>query len=133
MDDAISSLDEDKFVSPAVYRGASPNSDEGEPRRLVAKPRPSPYKKDPNGYRWLRGTVSRDPKSKVWRLRYSDDANDGDPYGGSLALVDDEALDTLIDNDVIVVEGTIDQSVPDRYGKPSYRVERMDRLKPKEN
>ncbi|HEY2250240.1 MAG TPA: hypothetical protein VGH74_04230, partial [Planctomycetaceae bacterium] len=59
-DEPLSSLDDEKFVSPALYRMAAASSGEGEPRRLTAKPRPSPYKKDPQGYRWLRGTVARD-------------------------------------------------------------------------
>ena len=132
-DEPLSALDDEKFVSPALYRAAAANSGDGEPRRLTARSRPSPYKKDPDGYRWLRGTVARDAKTKVWRITYSDNPNDGDPYGGNLALVDDECLDTLIDKDVIYVAGTIDDSVPDRFGKPSYRIQRMDRLKPKED
>ena len=103
-----------------------------EPRRLTAKPRPSPYKKDPDGYAWLRGVVARDPKTQLWRITYSRNGVDGDPYGGSLTLVDDESLDTLIDDDVVIVEGTIDESVRDRFGKPSYRVLRMERLVPKD-
>jgi len=132
-DEPLSSVDDEKFVSPALYRTAGANSADGEPRRLTAKPRPSPYKKDADGYRWLRGTVARDPKTKAWRITYSDNPNDTDAYGGNLALVYDECLDTLIDQDVVVVTGTIDESVPDRFGKPSYRIQRMDRLKPKED
>jgi hypothetical protein len=45
--------------------------------------------------------------------------------------VDDEVLDTLMDDDVIYVEGTIDRSAPDRYGKPSYRVAKMIPLQPR--
>jgi hypothetical protein len=132
-DESLTSLDDDKFVSPTPYRTASATSDDMEPRRLSARSRPSPYKKDPNGYAWLRGVVVRDPKTRTWRITYSRNGVDGDPYGGSLTLVDDESLDTLIDDDVVIVEGTVDESVPDRFGKPSYRVLRMERLVPKEN
>jgi hypothetical protein len=132
-DVSLSSIDDDKFVSPTPYRTASASSDDVEPRRLTARPRPSPYKKDPDGYRWLRGVVARDPKTKAWRITYSRNGVDSDPYGGSLTLVDDEALDTLIDDDVVIVEGTVDESVPDRFGKPSYRVQSMERLVPKES
>jgi hypothetical protein len=132
-DVSLSSIDDDKFVSPTPYRTAAASSDDIEPRRLAAKPRPSPYKKDPDGYRWLRGTVVRDPKSKTWRITYSRNGVDGDPYGGSLTLVDDEILDTLIDDDVIVVDGAVDESVRDRFGKPCYRVQKMEPLVPKEN
>ena len=130
-DEPVSSLDDERFVSPAQFRTATENSDDVEPRRLSARPRPSPFKKDPDGYSWLRGVVARDAKSKAWRITYSRNAVDGDPYGGSLTLVDDESLDTLIDDDVVIVEGTVDESVPDRFGKPSYRVLRMERLVPR--
>ena len=132
-DDSLSSLDDEKFVSPALFRTAAASSQDMEPRRLSAKSRPSPYKKDPDGYAWLRGVVARDPKTKSWRVTYSRNGVDGDPYGGSLTLVDDESLDTLIDDDVVIVEGAVDESVPDRFGKPSYRVLRMERLVPREN
>ena len=132
-DESLSSRDDEKFVSPAVYRSGAAGSDDGEPRRLAAKPRPSPYKKDPNGYSWLRGVVARDPKTKSWRIIYSRNAVDGDPYGGSLTLIDDESLDVLIDDDVIFVAGSIDESIRDRFGKPCYRVQKMEPLVPKEN
>jgi hypothetical protein len=132
-DESLSSLDDEKFVSPTQYRTTAAGVEDMEPRRLSAKPRPTPYKKDPDGYAWLRGVVARDPKTKAWRITYSRNGIDGDPYGGSLTLVDDEALDTLIDEDVIFVEGAVDESVPDRFGKPSYRVLRMERLVPKES
>jgi hypothetical protein len=132
-DDTLSSLDDEKFVSPAMFRTPAATADEGEPRRLAARPRPSPYKKDPDGYAWLRGVVARDPKTKSWRITYSRNAVDGDPYGGSLTLVDDERLDVLIDDDVVIVEGVVDESVRDRFGKPSYRVLRMEPLVPREN
>ena len=38
---------------------------------------------------------------------------------------DDELLDTLMDDDVVLVEGSIDRSALDRYGKPSYRIAKM--------
>lgn len=132
-DDSLSSLDDERFVSPTQFRTAAASSEDLEPRRLSAKPRPSPYKKDPDGYAWLRGVVARDPKTKSWRMTYSRNGVDGDPYGGSLTLVDDESLDTLIDDDVVFVAGAVDESVPDRFGKPSYRVLRMERLVPRDN
>jgi hypothetical protein len=132
-DDSLASIDDERFVSPTQYQTTSANPNHREPRRLSAKPRPSPYKRDPDGYAWLRGVVARDPKTNAWRITYSRNGIDGDPYGGSLTLVDDPALDTLIDDDVILVVGAIDESVPDRFGKPCYRVQKMERLVPKEN
>ncbi len=131
LDDGVSSVDGEKFVSPVEYRGAATAADQREPRRLAAKSAPSPYKKDPNGYSWLRGVVTRDPKTGSWRLTYSRDNLDDDPYEGNLTLADDEALDVLKDGDVILVEGTVDSSFPDRFNKPSYRVDRLTSLKPK--
>ncbi|HEY3968421.1 MAG TPA: hypothetical protein VGM05_27990 [Planctomycetaceae bacterium] len=132
LDDSLSSVDGEKFVNPVEYRGASTGSDQSEPRRLAAKSAPSPYKKDPNGYSWLRGVVMRDPKSGSWRLTYGRDNLDDDPYEGNLTLADDEALDVLNDGDVVFVAGQIDRSSLDRFGKPTYRVDQMKGpLKPK--
>ena len=131
LDDALSSVDSEKFVSPVEYRGDSKAAEQREPRRVAAKSGPSPYKKDPNGYAWLRGVVTRDTKSGAWRLTYSRDNLDDDPYEGNLMLADDEGLDVLKDGDVILVEGAVDRSLPDRFNRPSYRVDRMTSLKPK--
>jgi hypothetical protein len=129
---SLSSLDDEHYLSPTPYRAASATSDDPAVRRPLSKPRSSPYKKDPAGYKWLRGVVVRDPKSKSWRITYSRNPLDNDPYGGSLTLVDDESLDTLMDDDVVVVEGRIDPSAPDKNGKPSYRVTRATPVVPKD-
>lgn len=133
--DALSSLDDDSFAKPAPYRTASASVEDPEPRRLSAQSqsRPSPYKKDPEGYAWLRGVVVRDGKNGSWRITYSRDADDNDQYGGTLTLVDDDRFDTLIDDDIVIVKGRVDKSRPDRFGKPSYRVEELQRLVPKVN
>ena len=118
----LTSVDEDKFLSPTQYRSASASSDDPDTRRVASKRPLSPYKKDPNGYAWLRGVVARDAKTNSWRITYSRDPLDSDdPYGGSLTLVDSPLLDTLMDNDVVFVRGEVDRSVLDRYRKPSYR------------
>jgi hypothetical protein len=131
--DALSSLDDSSFSKPAPYRTVAASVEDPEPRRLSSKSRPSPYKKDPNGYAWLRGVVVRDAKNDSWRITYSRDADDNDLYGGTLTLVADDRFDTLIDDDVVIVEGKVDKSQPDRFGKPSYRVQRLERLVPKDN
>jgi hypothetical protein len=132
-DDAMSLLDDEKFVRPAPFRQTSASSDDGDRRRPAAKPRPSPYKYDAAGYTYLRGVVSQDPKTKSWRITYSRDPLDNDPYGGSLTLVESPLLDTLMDDDVVLVEGKVDRSVLDKYGKPSYRARTVLPLQPKEN
>src|SRR5262249_45820945 len=72
-DESVPSLAEESFASPPPYRPASATSDALGPRRSAAKPRPSPYLKDPKGYAWLRGVVARDPKTRTWRITYSRD------------------------------------------------------------
>jgi hypothetical protein len=131
--DSISSSDDNGFSKPAPYRTASATVEDQEPRRLPSQSRPSPYKKDPDGYSWLRGVVVKDAKNGSWRITYSRDADDNDQYGGTLTLVDDDRLDTLIDDDIVLVAGKVDKSLPDRFGKPSYRVEQLKRLIPKAN
>jgi hypothetical protein len=132
-DESLSSLDEEKFASPTPYRPASATSDDLGARRSAAKPRPSPYLKDPKGYAWLRGVVARDPKTRTWRITYSRDPLDDDPYGGTLTLVESNLLDTLMDDDVILVKGEVDPSARDRYGKPSYRATTVLPLQPKDD
>lgn len=131
--DAFSSIDDERFVSPVEYRSSAAANDARGSGRVEARSVPSPYKKDPNGYSWLRGVVARDPKSGAWQLTYSRDDGDDDPYGGTLTLLDDEALDILKDGDVILVEGGIDRSSPDRHNRPSYRVDRLTPLKPRDS
>jgi hypothetical protein len=128
---AFSMGDEEKFMSPTKYRAAS--ADDGDTGRVASRPRPSPYLKDPNGYKWLRGVVSRDARTNSWRITYSRDPLDDDPYGGSLTLVDSPLLDTLLDDDTVIIEGAVDRSALDRYKKPSYRATSIRRITPKMN
>jgi hypothetical protein len=81
----------------------------------------------------LRGVVTRDAKTDSWRVTYSRDPLDNDPYKGSLTLVNDRILDTLMEDDVVLVEGDVDRTVLDRYGKPSYRARRVSPLKLKDH
>jgi hypothetical protein len=132
-DESLSSLDDERFSSPTPYRPASATSDDLGARRSAAKPRPSPYLKDPKGFAWLRGVVARDPKTRTWRITYSRDPLDDDPYGGTLTLVDSDLLVTLMDDDVVLVKGEVDPSGRDRYGKPSYRATTVLPLQPKDD
>ena len=130
---ALSSVEDDQFLKPTPFRSASASSDDVDAPRPPAKFRKSPYKKDPDGYAWLRGVVVRDPESDAWRITYSRDPLDSDPYNGSITLVDDTLLDTLLDDDVVFIRGRIDRSVKDRYGKPSYRVTYVKPLQERED
>jgi hypothetical protein len=122
---------EERFLSPTKYRPAS--ADDADMGHVASRPRPSPYKKDPNGYKWLRGVVSRDAVTNSWRITYSRDPLDNDPYGGSLTLVDSPLLDKLMDDDVVYAKGDVDPSSRDRYNKPSYRATGIWPLIPKDN
>ncbi|MBS0265619.1 MAG: hypothetical protein JSS02_27045, partial [Planctomycetes bacterium] len=68
---SMAAIEDDGFVTPVEFRDAAPVTADREPRRLKQKSVPSPYKKDPDGYAWLRGVVTRDAKSGLWRLTYS--------------------------------------------------------------
>jgi hypothetical protein len=97
----------------------------------TAASRVSPYRKDRNGYGWLRGVVSFDETEQNWRLTYNPDPGTNDPYHGNLVLVGSDQLDNLLPDDVVLVEGTIDPTQKDRrFGKPSYRVRHLKRLEP---
>lgn len=82
---------------------------------------PSPYDYEPTGLRWLRGKVDYDRQDGAWHLIYDLTPDPGDPYGGSITLVPDERLEGLREDDVVLVEGSVDDSVVDRLGKPRYR------------
>lgn len=130
---SLSSIEDEQFMKPAPYREVAATTDDIEQPTAAPKFRHSPYKKDSKGYSWLRGIVSRGPENDVWRITYSRDPLDDDRYNGSLTLVDDTLLDTLEDGDVVFVRGKIDQTLPDRYGKPSYRVTEVTPLQEKLN
>lgn len=91
----------------------------------------SPYRKDRNGYSWLRGTVIFDDTEQQWRLTYNPEPTANDPYQGNFILLGSDVLDSLLPDDVVFVEGSIDPTHKDkRFGKPSYRVRQLKRLEP---
>jgi hypothetical protein len=93
--------------------------------------RVSPYRKDRNGYGWLRGIVTFDEAEQKWRLTYNPDPTANDPYQGNFVLLGSDVLDSLLPDDVVFVEGSIDPTHKDkRFGKPSYRVRQLKRLEP---
>lgn len=122
----------ESFTPPRVIESASAIDEGDEMPRVTKRLRPIPYKYDAKGYTWLRGTVSRDPSGEGWRLRYSQNPLDDDKFGGSFLLVVDEKIDELLEDDVVLVKGRIDRSVLDENGKPSYRVNSLEFLEPKQ-
>jgi hypothetical protein len=100
-------------------------------RPAPSRPIPNPYYFDKQGYALMQGKVMRDPQGGGWRLRYTENPTQ-DTYGGSLLLVGNEdEIDTLMDDDTIRVRGRIDPSAKDSRGKPVYRVDQLEFVKPK--
>lgn len=129
-DDATAALGNEDFVEPIAYQPPSALVDSERTLRRASKSQPNPYGFDRN-HNWLKGIVHRDPKNNSWRITYSRNPLEDDVHRGSLALIEDDVLDNLIDDDVVYVVGRVEDSVTDRYGKPSYRVDKLTRLRPK--
>lgn len=91
---------------------------------------PTPYRHERDSYTWLRGVVNFDAEDKAWQIIYALDPEPSDKFGGSMLLMDDERLDELQESDVVLVEGRVDLNSRDRFGKPMYRVENVQRLEP---
>ena len=94
--------------------------------------RPNPYDYDAKNFSWLRGTISYDQQEHAWNLIYNLTPNSSDPYGGSITLKDDPRLDTMAEDDVVIVEGAVDTTATNRLGKPLYGISQIARLQPKE-
>ena len=121
---------DDAFAPPVPVQNASVSRDIPEASPPVARSNSNPYLYDTKGYTWLRGIVDFDDQSKTWRITYNPDPR-GDPFGGSLTLSDDEKLGSLLPNDVVLVEGRIDNDRRDRFSKPIYHVSNAVLLRPK--
>ena len=93
---------------------------------------PSPYGYERDELRWLRGKVDYDRQDNAWHLIYDLTPDPGDPYGGSITLLPHERLDGIQEDDVILVEGSVDESVVDRLGKPRYRPTGVWQLEPED-
>jgi len=91
---------------------------------------PNPYDYDRDAYSWLRGVVDYDPREKTWHIIYNLRPGEDDRLGGGIRLLNDEKLRLLRNQDVVLLEGTVDYDHLDRNGKPQYRVDHLARLKP---
>jgi hypothetical protein len=128
-DDALSELGPESFRSPTpVQQVAGSVSDRGASRQPSSSTL-SPYKYDPVNYSYLRGVVSRDDDGEGWRITYSREALDDDSYGGSMKLLHDDALDKLVEGDVVLVEGEVVRSPGALAGNAAYRISRVLRLR----
>lgn len=97
-------------------------------------PEPNPFDHDPQEFRWLRGVVDFDAQEKRWHILYDLNPEESDELGGEIALVGEpQVLRALRVQDVVLVEGHVDTSAQDRFGKPCYRVEHLQRLQPQDS
>lgn len=121
----------DPFVSPAIQlTPVSTVRDVVGGSTATQQQKPNPYKYDRKNFRWLRGVVDYDDEAKTWNIIYSLKPDPNDKFGGSIGLLGDNQLGTLKNNDVVLVEGFVDADHRDAFGKPQFRVDRLERLKP---
>ncbi|MFN0051571.1 MAG: hypothetical protein ACKV0T_05230 [Planctomycetales bacterium] len=131
-DDHIGAFGEEEFAPPVELQPASATDEADDFPRQTRKSTPSPYRYDKEAYTWLRGKVARDAQSRKWRLKYIDDTQDElDEFGGELILSGHSRVESLKEGDVIAVKGQLDPSAQDHTGRPIYRVQVLDWLKPK--
>jgi hypothetical protein len=121
---------DDVFEPPIPVKSASSTKRLDE---IASGSRPNPYRYDSNAYTWLQGVVDYDPETKTWHILYNLKPDFKDRYSGGITLIDDPALKKIRDGDVLLIEGRVDSSVTDEFGKPCYRIEKIHGpLKPKE-
>jgi len=125
----VSAEQGDSFVRSADFNqpmaAATQSNDETANRPAI------PFDYDRENYTSLCGVVDYDPSDKTWNIIYSMKPDSTDRYGGSMTLIDNGGLGNLRDGNVVLVNGTVDANALDRFGKPSYRIEQLNRLVPK--
>ncbi len=85
----------------------------------------SNYDYDEVGFQWLQGQVDYDESEGSWQIMYSVEPNKNDPYGGAITLSDDPRLKALRKSDIVLVGGHVDATKTDAFGKPTYRIEKI--------
>lgn len=93
--------------------------------------RPNPFAYDARNFTWLRGIVDYDPQDQRWVIVYSANPDAADKYGGSMTLSDHPLFSRIKPGDVVLVEGSVDAASLDQHGKPIYRIDKLQPLKPK--
>lgn len=81
-----------------------------------------PYAHEEGTYAWLRGVVERDLEDGSWTITYDLTPDEFDPFGGHFTLAADPRLENLTNDDVVLLEGRVDDSATDRLGKSVYVV-----------
>lgn len=106
-----------------------PSSSSGNIRQVSDVRGPSEYGFDTLEYRWLRGTIERDPNSRRWLVNYSPGRSDR--YRGMLSLdATGQQMIGVRSGDWIDVRGHLHSSRQDRSGRPLYVVDSIVRLDP---
>ena len=90
---------------------------------------PSPYAFDEN-YKWLQGVAYQDPQDSKWYVMFSENPKATDRFGGEIMLIDHPTLSQIREEDVVLVQGTVDKTVTDRFGKPGYRIREITPMVP---
>lgn len=125
----VSAEQHDSFVTPADFN--QPMAADTPSNEETANRPPIPFEYDRENYARLCGVVDYDRSDKSWNIIYSMKPDPTDRYGGSMTLIDNGGLGNLRDGNVVLVTGSVDTDALDRFGKPSYRIERLSRLVPK--
>jgi hypothetical protein len=110
-------------VKPAATGGSSTTIDPSATPMSNTTGTPNPYDYDRKTYTWLRGKVDYEEGTKSWQIIYSLDGKD--KFGGSLTLSDDPKLKKLRNDDVVLVEGRVDESRKTSRGKPVYKIDHL--------
>ncbi|REJ73335.1 MAG: hypothetical protein DWQ34_04865 [Planctomycetota bacterium] len=84
-----------------------------------------PYAHDVAGHRWVQGMVSYDPQDRSWGIVYSINPDRADPYAGYLTLANDPRFSSLKDGDIVRLDGEVDPTRTDHFGRPSYVVAKI--------
>lgn len=106
-----------------------PENSGGNIRQVSDVRGPREYGFDTLEYRWLLGTIQRDPKSRRWLVNYSTARSD--QYRGMLSLeATGQQLVGLRSGDWIDVRGQLHSSRKDRSGRPLFVVDSIVRLDP---
>ena len=120
----IAPLGDDPFGGPVVVETAPVRQASAEFAYLPptrGETTLDPYAHEEGTYAWLRGVVSQDVADGSWSITYDLEPEPYDDHGGNLTLAGDR-LGDLADGEVVLVEGRVDPSSADRFGKPVYRV-----------
>ena len=114
-----------EFVAPIPLTPTSAVPGEAAGSAVSVHAQPSPYLYDHQNFQWLRGVVQYAPTARAWQITYDPQPDPKDQFGGRITLTDHQGLDLLHNNDVVLVDGNLDQSAVDLQGNPRFRVSQV--------